>query len=87
MSTPVAALAPPRAGSIRYFVLLYCPPPRRRRVQLLFAMADEIAASARAGLDHQIAHVRLAWWHDESERLLRGRPSHPFGRELLAAGQ
>jgi 15-cis-phytoene synthase len=48
----------------------------------LSAIEQEIRASVRGGLDHQVAHLRLDWWREECDRTAHGRPSHPLTREL-----
>jgi phytoene synthase len=68
----------------RVLTWLYCAPAQRRPVAALFGIEREIAQSLKPGLDHQIAHVRLGWWHEEFERCAQGRPSHPLTRELAA---
>ncbi|MFI4913579.1 MAG: hypothetical protein ACHQAR_00065 [Steroidobacterales bacterium] len=72
----------PPPDSIRYFVLLYAR-AHRPRAQLLFALADEIAASLSPQLDHHVAHLRLAWWREESLRMARGEPQHGWSRRLF----
>jgi 15-cis-phytoene synthase len=39
----------------------------------------------RPGLDHHVAHTRLQWWREESERAARGGAAHPLTRTLIAA--
>ncbi len=72
-------------GSIADLVSLYSPAPARAVLRALLALESEIRTSARPGLDHAIAHVRLDWWQLEAERTLAGQPSHPLTRELAAA--
>lgn len=62
---------------------LYQDAARRDGVTALFALEREIAASARAGLDHAVTHARLDWWQMEAQRLAAGQPSHPLGASLL----
>ncbi len=60
------------------------------RADALAALAEvehEILASARHGIDHGVAHVRLEWWRGEIEQLASGTPRHPAARRLhVAAG-
>jgi phytoene synthase len=49
----------------------------------LCGIEREIAASARQGIDHHVAHTRLEWWRAECERTAAGDPAHPLTRELL----
>lgn len=81
--TSVAASAEP--GSIADLVGLYTPPPARSVLRALLALEAEVRTSARPGLEHAIAHVRLEWWQGEAERTLAGRATHPLTRELSAA--
>jgi phytoene synthase len=64
--------------------LAFAPAGTATLIELVWAIDAEIASSARAGIDHGVAHARLAWWHGEIERLAAGRPSHPLCRRLLA---
>ena len=72
------------AAATRYFAALYSPPQPRRALEQLTGIELEIAAALRPGLEHHIAHVRLAWWREECERTRRGAPVHPLTRGLLA---
>jgi hypothetical protein len=77
----VDQVPPPAVGSTAWFVLLYGG-AQRARMQALFALARELAASFDPGLDHDVAHVRLAWWREEAERTARGEARHPYTRLL-----
>jgi hypothetical protein len=74
----------PAAGSTAWFVILYGG-AHRDRLRCLFALADEIAASLDPRLDHHVAHVRLGWWGEESERFARGESRHPWARALAGS--
>lgn len=76
---------PVPAGSERHLACLYTPADARADVAALLALEAEIAAGARPGLDHGVAHARLGWWLDETAALAAGRPQHPLGRQLAAA--
>jgi hypothetical protein len=78
-------LPEPLAGSVRYFVLLYTPPARRRALASLLALADEIGAGLERQLEHALAHARLDWWRQEAERYRAGITQHPLLRILLGA--
>lgn len=89
MST--AAIAPPpRSAGARFFAWLYTPQAAREGTAALLAIEHEIMASARAGLDHSVAHARLGWWQEEAGRLCVAIPQHPVAialyRRFLAAG-
>ena len=83
MSAPPRPSAP-APGSHRYLTLLYTPPAHRDQLLTLLAVADEIGAAPAASVDHSIAHVRLEWWRQETQRFVRGEPQHPWLRALLA---
>jgi 15-cis-phytoene synthase len=77
------ATAAPSAA--RALAGLYCPPAQRALLAALLGIEAEIAASLRRGLDHQVAHARLAFWREECARCAAGEPRHPLTRALLAA--
>jgi len=71
-------------SSTRALAWLYSPAAQRAPLATLCAIELEIGASLRRGLDHQVAHTRLAWWAEECARCALGRPLHPLTRELTA---
>jgi phytoene synthase len=77
--------APNVLSPIRYLAWLYSQPAQQPAIAALLAIESEVAASLRPGIDHHVAHARLQWWRDESERSARGQPVHPLTRELLKA--
>jgi hypothetical protein len=79
---PLPASLPPAPppGSARYFALLYAPGSRRLALARLLALADEIGTGVTRGLDHDVAHARLAWWQHEAEQYALGRAQHPWLR-------
>jgi 15-cis-phytoene synthase len=74
----------PELPAIRRLAWLYSSPRERRAIAALTALEREIAASLRPGLDHQVAHTRLAWWREECARAAQGQPRHPLTCELGA---
>ena len=82
-----AGVPPPAPGSMRYFVLLYTPAPRRRALATLLAVADELGSGLQRRLDHGIAHLRLEWWREEAVRDAGGTPTHPWLIALRAEGE
>ena len=74
----------PELSATRRLAWLYCSAPQRLALSSLTALEQEIGASLRPGVDHQIAHARLDWWREECERTAHGRASHPLTRELAA---
>jgi 15-cis-phytoene synthase len=77
--------ARPDAPATRALAWLYAPAPQRAALAALCALEREIGASLRRGLEHDVAHARLAWWREECERGAQGRPQHPLTRELAHA--
>jgi len=80
-------VAAPPAGSIHQLALLYAPQVLRPALQSLLGVRNEIRASLRAGLDHTVAHARLAWWQAECERALAGTSGHPLMRVIDGAAR
>jgi phytoene synthase len=74
----------PESSAARELAWLYSPPAQRRALATLGALEAEIGASLRPGLDHDVAHARLAWWREECVRTVDGQPRHPLTRELGA---
>src|SRR5579884_2740592 len=72
-------------GSARDFAWLYAPPRLRAVLGPLLDIEREVGAALRPGLDHTVAHVRLAWWREECGRCARAQSVHPACRALLAA--
>jgi hypothetical protein len=70
----------PPPGSARYFALLYTPRAQRPVLTRLLALADEIGAGVTRGLDHDVAHARLAWWQREAGQYALGQAQHPWLR-------
>jgi 15-cis-phytoene synthase len=74
--------AKPEANTPRFLAWLYSTPSQRPLLAALCALEREIGASLRPGIDHHVAHTRLAWWREECERCAAGNPVHPLTREL-----
>ena len=64
--------------------LAFAGPAARERLEPLYAIDGEIEAAVRAGIEHAVAHAKLAWWRGEVDRLAAGRPEHPLARRLVA---
>jgi 15-cis-phytoene synthase len=75
----------PELQSARYFASLYAAPAERPALDALFGIEREVFDSVRPGLDHHVAHTRLQWWREESERTARGGAAHPLTRTLITA--
>jgi 15-cis-phytoene synthase len=72
----------PDLSPTRSLAWLYSSTVQRPAFATLSALEREIGASLRPGLDHQVAHTRLAWWREECARTARGTPTHPLTRKL-----
>lgn len=72
-------------GADRDWLLRFCPPEQTTALAALFAIESEVLASLRVGLEHQVAHVRLEWWHEELTRLAEAKPRHPATIALAEA--
>lgn len=56
-------------------------------LEALAALEREFALATRPGIEHRVAHTKLAWWRAEVERLARGAPEHPLTKALGAAAR
>jgi phytoene synthase len=72
----------PEAHTPRFLAWLYSTPSQQPVLASLCAIEREVGASIRPGVDHHVAHARLAWWREECARCAAGRPAHPLTREL-----
>ena len=77
-------MRPPELSPTRSLARLYSSTVQRPVLAALSSLEREIGVSLRPGLDHQVAHTRLAWWREECDRTARGSPAHPLTRELAA---
>ena len=74
----------PELPPTRALVWLYTPVAQREAFAALCGIEAEIAASLKPGIDHEVAHARLAWWGEECARTQLGSPTHPLTRALGA---
>lgn len=74
----------PDLSPTRRLTWLYSSTVQRPALATLSELEREIGASLRPGLDHPVAHARLAWWREECVRTVQGSPAHPLTRELAA---
>jgi 15-cis-phytoene synthase len=71
-------------GSPRYLSWQFAAPEARPALLCVYALLAEWRALADPLAEPSAAHLKLAWWSEEIERLARGAPLHPIGR-LLAS--
>lgn len=77
--------ARPAPSATRALAWLYAPGMQQPLLAALLGLEEEIGASLKPGLDHQVAHLRLEWWRAECERTAQGAPGHPLTRAVAAA--
>ncbi len=75
----------PELPPTRALVWLYTPAAQRETFAALCGIETEICASLNPGLEHQVAHARLAWWGEECARTALGAATHPLTRALGAS--
>jgi len=74
----------PELSATRSLAWLYSSATQRLAITALTALEREIGESLRPGLDHHVAHTRLAWWREECARTAQGYPNHPLTRQVSA---
>ena len=72
------------AGSPRYWSWLFAAPAMRDPLLGIYALLGEWRALIDPAVELATAHMKLAWWREEIERLGRGAPVHPIGRYLAS---
>ncbi|MGE0483429.1 MAG: squalene/phytoene synthase family protein [Gammaproteobacteria bacterium] len=84
VSTAAAdTLHPARApGSDFYYASLYHRPALRETLRAAAALRAELLAIPASCSDRGVAHVKLAWWHDELARADGSAPRHVLTQAL-----
>src|ERR1700722_9584210 len=72
------------AGSQRYWSWLFAAPPMGDPLLGIYALLAEWRGLVDSPIKPAAAHLKLAWWREEIERLGRGAPLHPIGRFIAA---
>lgn len=72
------------AASARYYSWLFAAPEMRDPLLGVYALLAEWRALADPALELASAHLKLAWWREEIERLQLAAPVHPIGRYLAS---
>lgn len=70
------------SGSSFYYSFVFLPPERRRAITALYAYCREVDDAVDETSDPRVAQAKLAWWHDEIDRLFRNEAQHPVTRAL-----
>ncbi|HEX3848440.1 MAG TPA: squalene/phytoene synthase family protein [Steroidobacteraceae bacterium] len=71
-------------GGVRYWAWLFASPRARDALVGIQALTTEWHAEIDPAVERGVAHLKLAWWQEEMERLVRGAPLHPVSRYLAA---
>jgi 15-cis-phytoene synthase len=72
------------AGSPRYWSWLFAAAPMRDPLLGIYALLAEWRALVDPAVELAAAHLKLAWWREEIERLGRGAPVHPISRYIAS---
>lgn len=70
------------AGTSFYYCTLYYPADIKRGLNALHAFHAEIEQVMEECTDPGVAHLKLAWWQEEIQRLFTDTARHPVTREL-----
>lgn len=70
------------AGTSFYYSTLYYPANIKRELNALHAFHHEIGQIIEECSDPGVAHMKLAWWQEEIQRLYSDAARHPVSREL-----
>jgi phytoene synthase len=71
-------------GSLHYWSWLFAAAPLRAPLLGIFALGAEWRALMDPSIERDVAHLKLAWWREETQRLAAGSPIHPIGLYLAA---
>lgn len=74
-----------RSGSSFYYSFLFLSPPQRQAIQAIYAFCREVDDIADDYQDINIARIKLAWWHQEIDRLFAGQAQHPISQAIAHA--
>ena len=72
------------AASPRYWSWLFAAAPMRDPLLGIYALLAEWHALLDPAIELAAAHLKLAWWREEIERLSRGAPIHPISRYIAS---
>jgi phytoene synthase len=72
------------SGSPRYWSWLFAAPDMRAPLLGVYALLAEWRTVTDPGVELAAAHLKLAWWREEIDRLGRAAPLHPISRYLAS---
>jgi len=65
-------------GSVRYWSWLFASPPARAPLLGIYALLAEWNALMDPATEASASRIKLAWWHEEIQRLIGRAPVHPI---------
>jgi phytoene synthase len=71
-----------QSGSSFYYAFLFLPPERRRAITALYAFCREVDDVVDEAKEESVAHIKLAWWRTQIDKMFDGAPEHPVTRAL-----
>ena len=71
-------------GTARYWSWLFAAADSRGPVLGIYALRAEWQALMDPATEISVAHLKLAWWQEEMQRLAAGSPVHPISNYLAA---
>ena len=71
-------------GSARYWSWLFADAAARAPLLGIYALLAEWNALIDPATEVTAGRIKLAWWQEETRRLIAGMPAHPIGAYLLA---
>ena len=71
-------------GSPRYWSWLFAAPRMRDPLLGIYALLAEWSGLVDPAVELAAAHLKLAWWREEIERLSGGAPVHPISRYIAS---
>jgi 15-cis-phytoene synthase len=71
-------------GTVRYWSWLFAAAESRAPLLGIYALGAEWQALLDPATESSVAHLKLAWWQDEMQRLATGAPVHPISSYLAA---
>jgi phytoene synthase len=71
-------------GTARYWSWLFAAPELRPPLLGIYALGAEWLALMDPGTDSSVARMKLAWWHEEMQRLAAGSAVHPISTYIAA---
>src|SRR6202044_632097 len=70
------------AGTVRYWSWLFAAAESRAPLLGIYALRAEWQALMDPATEPNVAHLKLAWWQEEMQRLPPGAAAHPTNRYL-----